>query len=80
MIKPQLFVFTTLHLNAKGELETVYYAEDVDSGGYPYWASRFSSAKMFAEKIDIADRIKTCTYMYEKISEIHCMEVQLVRC
>lgn len=78
MLIPGIFVISALKLNDKGELETVYYAEDYASGGYPYWTEYFGSAKTFKEKPNFEERVGSCTYMYEKVTMVKAYNVQLV--
>lgn len=79
-IKPKLFVITALQRtenDGKAELNIVYYAEDYASGGYPYWTTRFSQARMFDSVFDPNIKFTGCAYMYDKTSLIEMFEIVL---
>lgn len=79
-IKPNKFVITALQRtenDGKVELDTVYYAVDYASGGYPYWTTRFSQAQMFDSKPVPDDKIGSSKYMYDKTSAINVFEIIL---
>jgi hypothetical protein len=65
------YVITAIDANG----DTVFYASDSHSGGYPFWSSY--NYKTFHIEPDVVKLFGTDSYMYNNIVKISVCEIQL---
>lgn len=55
---------------------TVYYAIDQSSGGYPYWSSYIGHAKFFDNEPDFLKEVGSC--LDRMCSNISCVSIDII--
>lgn len=56
---------------------TVFYAIDLSSGGYPYWACGITSAKIYTEVPDYVTEVVGCNFMNREVEEVYVQMIKL---